>query len=242
MVDLRLGDCLEIMDTLNSVDAIICDLPYGMTKCGFDSIIPIDKMWGKINNIIKPNGVIILFGNQPFTSKLVNSNIDMFRYEIIWHKTRNSHPFFAKSRPLPQHENILVFSNGKITYNPQMVKSEKTFKVNKNTAGKLHGDDELRKWAGDFEERNERYPNSVIQISNPSRECGLHPTQKPVALMEWLVKTYTNEGETVLDFAMGSGSTGVACVNANRNFVGIEIRDDYFSVAKDRISGERKLG
>jgi site-specific DNA-methyltransferase (adenine-specific) len=178
---------------------------------------------------------MIFTANQPFSSSLVGSNLQDFKYALVWAKTRNSHPFFAKIRPLPQHEDVLVFCRGKHIYNPQMEKSDKPYKINA-AAGKLRGDEALKKWEGESKVSNERCPTSVIRISNSSSEAGLHPTQKPVALMEYLIRTYTNEDQTVLDNTMGSGTTGVACISTNRHFIGIERDPTYFQIAKDRIS------
>lgn len=232
-----LGDCLELMKDIpdKSIDMILCDLPYGTTKCKWDVIIPFDKLWQQYERVIKNSGIISLTANQPFTSKLILSNQELFKYELIWHKTRNSHPFFASIRPLPQHENIIIFAKGKTVYNPQKIKSEKTYKINKNTSGKTSGEKEGKKWDGVSVESNERFPNSVIQISNPSRECGFHPTQKPVEFMEYLIKTYSNEGDLVLDNCAGSGSTLVAAKNLNRRYIGIEKEEKYFNICKERL-------
>lgn len=193
-------------------------------------------MWSKIKPLCKK--YIVFTANQPFSSQLVISNITDFKYELVWEKTRNSHPFFAKKRPLPQHESILVFSSAKgwHTYNPQMVASV-GHTVNLGSSGRTNGYKGSKKWKGESEVRNHKYPHSVIRISNPSKEAGLHPTQKPVELLEYLIKTYTNEGDTVLDFTMGSGTTGVACRNLGRKFIGVELDKDYFEIAKERILG-----
>jgi site-specific DNA-methyltransferase (adenine-specific) len=234
---LFLGDCLEMMKHIpdGSVDMVMCDLPYGTTACKWDSVIPLDALWAEYKRVCKPSAAIVLTTMQPFTSHLCLSNLDAFKYELIWHKTRNSHPFFANKRPLPQHENVLVFCCGQHTYNPQKIKSEKPHKI-QVAIGRTKGDEGGRKWEGETKTSNERFPNSVLQISNPSLEAGLHPTQKPVALMEYLIRTYTHAGETVLDNTMGSGTTGVACVNTGRRFIGIERDAEYFRVASERIS------
>ena len=177
----------------------------------------------------------MLTANQPFTSFLVASHLGGFKYSLVWAKTRNSHPFFAHVRPLPQHEDICVFCEGKHTYHPQMEAAETPFRVNVNTSGKLRGDEPGKQWQGDSEERTMRFPTSVIRVSNPSREVGLHPTQKPIALMEYLIKTYTNEGETVLDNTMGSGTTCLAARNTGRRFIGIEKDEGYYKVACERL-------
>ena len=237
-MNLMLGDCLERMKEIpdGSVDMVLCDPPYATTDISWDSMIDLPLMWKELRRVLKESGVSVFSCNQPFTSKLLLSNESWFKYELVWAKTRNSHPFFAKKRPLPQHETLLVFGNkGWGTYNPQMVKSEKDFVVNSNAKGRLSGDGSTKKWDGVSEKRSERYPTSVITISNPSKGVGLHPTQKPVALMEYLIKTYTQEGETVLDFVMGSGTTGVACKNTGRKFIGIEKDAGYFEIAKQRL-------
>lgn len=234
---LMLGDCLERMKEIPDgiVDAVICDPPYGTTACKWDSIIPLEPMWESLKLLC--NKYIVLTSGQPFTSKLINSNMDNFKYELVWQKTRNSHPFFAKQRPLPSHESILVFSftKGWHTYNPQMDYSKGEHVVNKNSSGRTNGESGGKRWGGESEARKGRYPTSVLRVANPSMEAGLHPTQKPVALMEYLVKTYTNEGDTVLDFTAGSFTTGVACVNLNRKFIGIELDKGYFDIGVNRI-------
>jgi len=244
MTDLRLGDCLEVMKSIadNSVDAIITDPPYGTTACKWDSIIDFDLMWEQLNRIIKPNGAIVLFGSQPFTSALVMSNPKMFKCEWIWQKNRPSNFGLAKYHPMKQHENILIFGKKATTYNP--IKEERQgsgkdrvkYKINPSTktenyAISLQKDTHSRSY-GEL-----RYPSSIQKFNT---ETGKHPTQKPIALMEYLIKTYTNEGETVLDFTMGSGSTGVAAKNLSRNFIGIEQDENYFDIATDRISKEEK--
>ena len=231
------GDCLDRMKEIpkGNVDLVLTDPPFATTKLRWDSIIPLDEMWESLKLLC--DKYIILTSGQPFTTKVINSNINNFKYELIWQKTRNSHPFFAKQRPLPAHESILVFSftNGWHTYIPQMDYSKGEHIVNKNSSGRTHGENRGKKWDGTKEIRKGRYPTSVITISNPSGEMGLHPTQMPVGLMEYLIKTYTNEGDTVLDFTFGSGTTGVACRNLNRKFIGIEMDDRYFDIAKERI-------
>lgn len=233
---LMYGDCLERMKEIpdGSVDLVLADIPYGTTKCSWDEVIPLDEMWREVGRVCSKYSLLTAI--QPFTSKLVLSALENFKYELIWEKTRNSHPFFAKKRPLPQHESILVFSfaKGWHTYNPQMVASG-GHTVNLGSSGRTRGYGGKKKWEGKSEVRKEKYPHSVIRISNPSNEMGLHPTQKPVALMEYLIKTYTNEGDAVLDFTTGSGTTGVACRNLNRKFIGIELDENYFNIAKERI-------
>ena len=233
-VDLRQGDCLELMKSIpdGSVDAIITDPPYGTTACKWDSVIPLEPMWERINKLIKPNGAIVLFAQTPFDKVLGYSNLSMLRYEWIWCKNLATGHLNAKKMPLKEHENIIVFYNKLPTYNPQFTKGEPYIKKS-SSDGSVY-----RKGIGGHTTENSgnRYPKSIITMTNASRKNKLHPTQKPVALLEYLIKTYTNEGETVLDFTMGSGSTGVACVNTNRNFIGIELDEEYFEIAKERIA------
>ena len=241
MIDLRLGDCLEVMKTIedNSIDAIITDPPYGTTACKWDSIIDFELMWGQVNRIIKPNGAIVLFGSEPFSSALRMSNIKNYKYDWIWDKKRCTGFLNAKKQPLRNNETISVFYKKQPTYNPQPYKKNTTGNMGKS---KEHQTDNYGKYYQvDNDNSNEfGYPRTLLTqipvINNLSKDkSGLHPTQKPILLMEYLIKTYTNENETVLDFTMGSGSTGVACVNTNRNFIGIEQDDKYFQIAKDRI-------
>lgn len=228
------GDCLAIMDKLIEqgvkVDAIITDLPYGTTACKWDSVIPFNMMWDRLNKLTESN--IILFGSQPFTSELIHSNLKMFKYEIIWEKNIAANFCFAKYGIMKFHENIMLFNSKKTTYNPQMTLGEPNHAVGK---GKRNTEN-LVSMKNSFTVTNKtdglKHPKSVLKFN---REVGLHPTQKPVALLEYLIKTYTNEGDIVLDFTMGSGSTGVACVNTNRKFIGIELDDTYFEIAKNRI-------
>lgn len=237
--DLRLGDCLGILPTLAaaSVDAVICDPPYGTTACKWDSPIPFAPMWEQLKRIIKPRGAIVLFGSQPFTSALVMSNPAMFRYEWIWNTVNITGFLDVHRRPMKKHQNILVFSERQSTYNPTLSgKATRSF-------GKLStGVNKRHVYAGEFGSDYQQgvgYPQSIIEFQRPSnitdKDHGLHPTQKPVALLSYLVKTYTNEGDTVLDFTMGSGTTGVACVETGRNFIGIEKESDYFAIAQTRI-------
>jgi site-specific DNA-methyltransferase (adenine-specific) len=256
MIDLRLGNCLEVMKTIpdNSVDAIITDPPYGTTSCKWDSVIDLKLMWEQLNRIIKPNGAIVLFAQQPFTSVLVHSNIKLYRHKWIWKKGRCANFMVAKAQPLKYTEDILVFCNYGFlqnqfknivgTYNPQMRKS--TYK-NDIDVGKIKDKSENllkineRKNPTKLIKKNnsskQLHPNDIISFNAPmGKNNRFHPTQKPVELMEYLIKTYTNEGETVLDFTMGSGTTGVAAKNLNRNFIGIEMDDAYFSIAENRIN------
>jgi len=233
---LHLGDCLEVMQGIpdGSVDAVICDPPYGTTACKWDVVIPFEPMWGALKRIVKPNGAIVLMASQPFTSALVMSNVAMFKYEWIWEKTRGSNPYLAKFQPLRCHESVLVFSEGAARYYPQKVDG-KEYKINKNSGGRVAKDTKTnnRDFGGAI--NSCRFPRSVQTLKNASLEMGLHPTQKPVALMEYLIRTYTNPGETVLDFTFGSGTTGVAAANTGRRFIGIERDPDYFTAASARI-------
>ena len=238
------GDCLEVMKDIpdKSIDMILCDLPYGTTACKWDTIIPFEPLWEQYKRIIKDNGAVVLTASQPFTSALVMSNIKMFKYEWIWDKVSGKDFYQAKKRPLKQHENILIFSNGITKYNPQMYQAEKKNirdRVKNNTkaqTGTIYGD--LKEYTSQKDER-ERYPGSVFIHSYQENELHyskrLHPTQKPVALFEYLIKTYTNENETVLDNCMGSGTTAIACINTNRNYIGYELDKEYFDIANERI-------
>ena len=226
------GDCLELMKNIpdGSVDLVLTDPPYGTTACKWDSVIPFEPMWEQLNRIIKPNGAICLFGSEPFSSALRMSNIKHFKYDWIWNKKACGSGLLAKKQPLKIHEIISVFNAP--SYFPQMQKGKMR---NKKSYGSKVGS-----VTGYIKPNGENfndlyYPKTIIEFSNASQKGKQHPTQKPVALLEYLIKTYTNEGETVLDFTMGSGSTGVACVNTNRNFIGIELDDGYFNIAKKRI-------
>ena len=237
MIDLRKGDCLEVMKDIpdKSIDMILCDLPYGTTRNKWDSVIPLDKLWEQYSRIIKDNRAIVLFSQMPFTAELVHSNLNLFKYEWIWQKENGTGFLNAKKMPLKIHENILIFYKKLPTYNPQMRTGFKPYKCKQGRHSTNYGTYEL----GHITESNgDRYP---IDIINFKKDSGLHPTQKPVALLEYLIKTYTNENDTVLDNCMGSGSTGVACVNTNRNFIGIELDDKYFEIARNRIENTSKL-
>jgi len=250
MVNLMQGDCLELMKSIpdGSIDAIITDPPYGTTACKWDSVIPFDLMWEQLNRIIKPNGAIVLFGSQPFTSSLIMSNIKFFKYELIWEKSNPTGMGQANKRHMKYHENICVFYKLQPTYNKQMIpRTDKTVSNMIKNGGKFNVSNVMsgnqqsiayKDIKADRYSPNEKNPSSIIKCNSIrpiSKEYLGHPTQKPVSLMENLIKTYTNENETVLDFTMGSGSTGVACVNTNRKFIGIEQDDKYFEIAKNRI-------
>jgi site-specific DNA-methyltransferase (adenine-specific) len=226
------GDCLELMKEIpaGSVDMILTDPPYGTTACKWDSVIPFEPMWEQLNRVIKPNGAIVLFGSEPFSSALRMSNIKNYKYDWVWDKKKGGNPFLSKIQPIKITENILIF-NSKIYY-PIMTDRDKPKKRGKN---KGNVSETTNNAFTENKEYTQKYPKNIIEISNASQVGKVHPTQKPVALMEYLIKTYTNEGETVLDFTMGSGSTGVACVNTNRDFIGIELDEGYFTIAEKRI-------
>ena len=239
------GDCLVEMDKIpdGSVDAIICDPPYGTTACKWDSVIPFEPMWKQLNRIIKANGAIVLFGSEPFSSALRMSNIKNYKYDWVWNKLRGTDFVLANKKPLKSFENIIIFYKKAPTYNPQMVKRDKILDTRNWKQDKMKGSEHENfssKKATNKKIYTHKFPLTVIDLHKDKAECNgtkrLHPTQKPVELMEYLIKTYTNENETVLDFTMGSGSTGVACVNTNRKFIGIEMDDKYFEIAKKRIS------
>ena len=237
--NLMQGDTLELMATLpdKCVDMILCDLPYGTTKCAFDVIIPFEPLWSQYKRLLKDDGCIVLTGSQPFTSMLVMSNLKWFKYEWIWHKSKSGSAFTAKYRPVNKHENVLVFAKGKTIYNPQMTIGEpyqRTHSIAECDVNN-HGIGFNRKEVISVNE-GLRHPTTVQFFQQKwRRQDQVHPTQKPVALCEYLIKTYTNEGMWVLDNTMGSGTTGVACMNTNRNFIGIERDDKYFAIAKQRI-------
>lgn len=234
-IELWYGDCLELMKNIpdKSVDMILCDLPYGTTHNKWDSIIPFESLWGGYKRVIKDNGAICLFGQGAFTANLIMSNISMYRYDLVWEKTKAGGFLNAKRMPLQAHENISIFYKKLPTYNPQMEQGKPyTKKAVTNGDGNNYG--KFNRVGQVHINNGERFPRSVIKISNDNHKS-LHPTQKPVALLEYLIKTYTNESETVLDNCMGSGSTGVACKNLNRKFIGIELDENYFNIAKERI-------
>jgi site-specific DNA-methyltransferase (adenine-specific) len=258
------GDCLVEMDNIpdKSVDMILCDLPYGTTSCSWDVIIPFEDLWKQYNRVIKDNGAIVLFASQPFTSLLVSSNIKNFKHEWIWEKQKAGNFMGTNYSPLKYHENIVVFCNGSTKFIPQkynVLTIDDIMSLNKQQMIELFDSREYdryskidnrntindpttnKNWIGcdikrtRSEDDGTRFPKSVIKI-NKSINGNVHPTQKPVALLEYLIKTYSNEGDTILDNTMGSGSTGVACVNINRNFIGIELSKEYFDIASNRIN------
>ncbi len=249
MIELHNGDCLTVMKTIadKSVDLILCDPPYGTTQIAWDSIIPLDLMWGEYKRILKDDGCVILFGSQPFSSVLVTSNIDWFKYELIWDKNKCGSPGLAKYRPMKTHENILIFAKGKTKYFPIMEEGEPYVRKAKDPGGyksRCNNHKYGFKNAGrGIPNLGTRYPKSIRRVSRDfSAQQQVHPTQKPVPLLEWLVKTYSKEGDVVLDNCMGSGSTGVAAVMNDRSFIGIEKEPEYFQIARDRVNaGASKL-
>lgn len=244
MIDLRLGDCLEVMKEIpsKSIDAIVCDLPYGTTACKWDSVIPFEPLWEQYKRIIKYNGAIVLFGSQPFTSALVSSNYKMFKYSLVWEKDKASNFMLAKKQIQKYHEDICIFYDKQCTYNPIKWNAGKKSNIGGKGAGKLKkggftGNAEI----GDYiPNTNLRYPKSIIKVNTPKandkdNKC-LHPTQKPLELLEYLVETYTNKGDTILDNTMGSGTTMVACKKLGRNGIGIEKDENYFKIAQERVN------
>jgi DNA modification methylase len=241
MIDLRLGDCLEVMPSLPgaSIDLILADLPYGTTACKWDAIIPFEPLWNAYRRLLKPRGAVVLTASQPFTSALVMSNLKDFRYRWVWDKVNRITGFLdAKTRPLRVAEDVCVFYAKQPTFNPQMV-AGKPYQVRRrgtNPAKVYHADLALTDGCYD----GERYPQDILRIVADRRgtEGRVHPTQKPIALMEYLIRTYTDPGATVLDNTMGSGTTGVACLRTDRRFIGIEKDPHYFLVAESRINTE----
>ena len=244
MINLMKGDCLERMKEIESgsIDMILTDPPYGTTACKWDSVIPFDLMWEQLNRIIKPNGAIVLFGSEPFSSALRMSNIKNYKYDWKYKKSRPTGFGNAKKQPLRNIEDILIFYAKQVKYNPQGL--SRINKVRKNSVSQggnslredvnsSSGKGNLRTKGSEYKQEFTNYPTQILEFPRVTKT--VHPTQKPVALMEYLIKTYTKEGEIVLDFTMGSGSTGVACKNLNRSFIGIEMDDKYFEIAKERI-------
>jgi len=243
-IQLMQGDCLELMKSIPdaSVDMILCDLPYGTTACSWDSVIPFSQLWEQYGRLIAPTGAIVLTGSQPFTSSIIMSNIGMFKYCLVWEKSRATGHVHAKNKPMKKHEDVMVFSPGttvhvtqsktRMTYNPQGL-VRKTAPTTRKAGGGSDAVMSARPSHKDYLQEFEGYPDSMLRFASESKT--VHPTQKPVALMEYLVRTYTHEGMTVLDNCMGSGTTGVACANTGRNFIGIEMDEKYFQIAKDRI-------
>lgn len=243
-MNLMHGDCLDLMAGIptGSVDMILCDLPYGTTACKWDTVIPFEPLWAQYKRIAKPNAAIVLTAAQPFTTALISSNIGMFKYCWVWDKVSKTDVMNAKNKPLRQHEDVVVFSHGttancsprRMNYNPQgLMAATRINAKNRNAAGYMGSARPSHQ--ENYVCQNANYPSSILQISNANRTNVVHPTQKPVALMEYLIRTYTNEGDTVMDNCMGSGTTGVACANTGRNFIGIEKEAAYFEIAKQRI-------
>lgn len=225
------GDCLEVMKSIpdNSVDMVLCDLPYGTTYCKWDTIIPFEPLWNNYHRIVKDNGVIVLFSAQPFTTKLIHSNLKNYRYNWYWKKNTTSGFAYARYQPMRNVEDICVFYKQAGRYKPQgLIKVDKPKMRKKNTIDGIYS----KTLNDNYVTSYKNYPKHLLEFN---KEFGHHPTQKPVALLEYLIKTYTSEGELVLDNCMGSGSTGVACKNTNRQFIGIELEEKYFNIAVDRI-------
>jgi site-specific DNA-methyltransferase (adenine-specific) len=250
-IEVYQGDCLEVMGRIPaaSIDLILADPPYGTTACKWDSVIPFAPMWAAIERVIKPNGAVVLFGSQPFTSALVMSKPEWFKYCWVWEKTRPSGFVHAKNAPLKGHEDIAVFSEGGIShaslseqrtpYYPQGLRAfnRETYRPHRDTTfTPIIGHRPSHKKTIFQEHTN--YPQTVLKFANPNHDT-LHPTQKPVALLAYFIRTYTNKGETVLDFCMGSGSTGAACIEEGRRFIGIEKDAEYYRIASERLERER---
>ena len=242
MYQLINADCLDYMQEIEekSIDMILCDLPYGTTQCKWDIVIPFEPLWEQYNRIIKDNGAIVLFASEPFASKLRLSNLKNYKYDWVWDKVKGTGFLNAKKQPMRNHEYICVFYKKQCLYNPQMThghtlkQSYRSRYLQTAVYGEMKNDYIYKS--------TDRYPRSIQVFSTDTQNSSLHPTQKPVALLEYLIKTYTNEGETVLDNCMGSGSTGVACINTNRNFIGIEKDANYFNIAQKRISEVQSSG
>ena len=247
---LFLGDCLEVMKKIpdKSIDMILCDLPYGTTACKWDTVIPFEPLWEQYKRIIKNKGAIVLFGNEPFSSNLRCSNLEMYRYDWIWNKNYGTDFQLAKLRPMRSHELISIFSKAKtangakenMNYYPQKTPLKKPVKNGGKPTTKLLHENNMKKLDKVYYDKS---PLTIIEfppVFNTKNNPRFHPTQKPVALLEYLVKTYTNENDIVLDNCMGSGSTGVACMNLNRKFIGIEKEEKYFNIAKERIEKAEK--
>ena len=236
------GDCLELMKNIadKSIDLILCDLPYGTTACKWDVIIPFEPLWEQYNRIIKDNGIIALFGSEPFSSKLRMSNLKMYKYDWFWDRKSTSGFLNAKKRPLKRVEQIIIFSKVTPRYYPIMeVRGKQRCKGSYNK--KLgNGDMVYGKFNNISVINNVYYPTNLLEFSNAIQKGKVHPTQKPVKLLEYLIKTYTNEGDVVLDNCMGSGSTCVACINTNRHYIGFEKESKYFDIARERLEKEKE--
>lgn len=237
------GDCLELMKEIpdKSIDCIICDLPYGTTACSWDTVIPFDKLWEQYKRIRKDNTPIVLFGSEPFSTYLRMSNIKEFKYDLIWNKNLCKNPGLAKIRPIPSFEIISIFGCGKIIYNPQMEKGKPYTDIRTKPNKILNGNEHKYGFCGNIcniVNDGYRYPKSVITIQNPNFK-GQHPTQKPVALLEYLIKTYSNEGDLILDNCSGSGSLAIACHNLNRRFICIEKDINYYNASVERLENAK---
>ena len=236
---LLFGDCLDLLPRLPaaSVDLVLCDLPYGTTACAWDAVIPFDALWAQYRRIAKPNAAIVLTASQPFTTALIGSNLEDFRYCWVWDKKKGGNIFNLKRQPYKVHEDICVFSVKPHAYfpimEPQKGRTGKTYGIGEALGGGDYGD--LRTY-------DAKYPKSILEVSNAGQRGKVHPTQKPVALMEYLIRTYTNEGDTVLDNCMGSGTTCVAAVNTGRKFIGMERDPGYFAIAWDRVASATSKG
>lgn len=230
---LFLGDCLDIFTRIQSasIDMILVDTPFAMTAQGWDTLIPFPAMWAQVERVLKPNAAAVFFGSQPFTSMLIASNYKQFRHEWIWEKNKPTGHLNSGRSPMKAHENILVFSDGLPTYNPQMTHGH----VLKSAYRKPQDADVYNKAGENYYASTSRFPRSVIRFDTVPHKERVHPNQKPVALLSYLIRTYSNEGDTVLDFTMGSGSTGVACALEGRNFIGIELTEKYYNIAHNRI-------
>ncbi len=245
--EILLGDCLELMKDIpnGSIDMILCDLPYGTTACKWDIIIPFDKLWEQYNRIIKDNGAIVLTASQPFSSALVISNTKLFKYEWIWDKNSSTNPMIAKIQPIKVHESVLVFSKGKIKYNPQMqeksIDTQKRQK-RKQTLSQITSEHYTHKRI--LSDNSMCYPKSIQyfkkEVNNQFGKKVFHPTQKPVSLFEYLIKTYTNENDLVLDNTAGSGTTAIACLNTNRQFIVMEKEQKYYNIILKRVADFNK--
>jgi site-specific DNA-methyltransferase (adenine-specific) len=229
-----LGECLTVMNSMpaHSVDMILADLPYNVSRNSWDNIIPLQEMWEAYKHVVKPDGAIVLTATQPFTSMLIMSNLKMFKYEWIWNKTVGSGQLNIKHQPLRTHESVLIFYNKKPTYNPQMVKGE-PYSIDRKIT--FEGAGYGKQKPSQTTNTGFRYPKTVLTVSNPRIKNG-HPTQKPVELMEYFIKTYTNEGDIVLDNVIGSGTTAIAALNTGRKFIGIENDETYYNMAVGRIT------
>ena len=229
-IQIKRGDCLELMKEIpdKSIDMILCDLPYGTTACKWDSVIPFEPLWGGYLRVIKHNGAIVLFGSEPFSTELRHSNLKMYRYDWIWKKNNSTGFQLANKRPLKDYENISVFYKKQPLYNPQGL-----IPYGKTNRRKSTGDNLTEMKSNEYIQQYTNYPRQIQEFGYDKEKY--HSTQKPVALLEYLIETYTNKGDTVLDNCMGSGSTGVACINTNRNFIGYELDEHYFQIAKERL-------